>query len=349
MGGALNVYAGAEALQHIRNQGLVADDIAMVLGASSGPKWLVLHGIDQYLLGDFFHARQKPLHLLGTSAGAWRMACYAQQDALAAHNRLTEAYLGQRYAKRPTMSEIQATCRDMVEQFIGPQGAQEILDHPYARMHLITTQCHGATRVPHRYSQALVYLITALLNALHRKTLNLQFTRVVVHHPQSKPPLKTTPDIRTRHHPLTAEKLLDSVLSTGCIPVIIEGVKDVAGPGIFQDGGITDYGFDLPFLPDDGFVLYPHFAQRPVPGWFDKSLSWRKPKHTHYSKTILVVPSPEFIAHLPYGKIPDRKDFSNMDDNTRIKYWKTVIAETQRFGDELATLNWQERVRPLPW
>ena len=36
---ALSIFAGAEALQHIRDHGLSADDIEMVLGASGGPKW----------------------------------------------------------------------------------------------------------------------------------------------------------------------------------------------------------------------------------------------------------------------------------------------------------------------
>ena len=97
----LKIYAGKDALSHIRDKGLKPDDISMLLGGSSGPKWLVLHGIDNFLLNSFFENRTKKLHLLGTSAGAWRMACYAMNNSSQAHERLTESYIEQRYSSKP--------------------------------------------------------------------------------------------------------------------------------------------------------------------------------------------------------------------------------------------------------
>ena len=343
-----HIYAGSEALTHIRQHGLAKNDIEMLLGASSGPKWLVLHGFDRYLL-DEFQSRQQPLHLLGTSAGAWRMSCYAQQDAAAAHQRLTDAYIEQCYSKRPSGEEILASCRNIIQHVLGEAGAEEILAHPSSRYHLITTQCHGLAAQQNRLLQGLAFMAAGLMNVVSRKSLNGQFTRVLVHHPKAKPPLQSAKDLRSREHCLEVDRVADSILSTGCIPVLINGVQDVAGKGVYQDGGITDYGFDLPFLPEKGFVLYPHFSKRPAPGWLDKSLTWRTPNKENYRRTIMLVPTDDFVASLPYGKIPDRKDFSKLGDAERMQYWQEVVKRSAVFNEQLQGLDWAQHVEPLPW
>ena len=183
-----HIYAGTEALAHIQQKGLKSDDVSMLLGASSGPKWLVLHGFDQYLMSQF-EKRQQPLDLLGTSAGAWRMACYAQAEAFAAHQRLTDAYIEQSYSAKPSGDEILSSCRTMVNAMLGKSGTEEILQHPTSRLHLITTQCHGLAAKQHRFWQGLGFAIAALGNLISRKSLGLHFTRIVMHHPEQKPPL----------------------------------------------------------------------------------------------------------------------------------------------------------------
>jgi len=350
----LSLYAGTEALSHIQKNGLQADDVAMLLGASSGPKWLVLHGIDQFLMDSFFKNRTKKLHLLGTSAGAWRMACYAMNNNAQALDRLTESYIEQRYSDKPSGQEILNTCRSIISTVLSEKGANEMVHHPYARMNLITTQCHGLTQSKSRAAKMLGYGLASLLNAASRSTLAWQFTRVVMHHPEGPFPSNPLTDLPTRFVPLTLKNTEDAILSTGAIPIIIQGVEDVAGKGIYQDGGITDYGFDLPLFPTDGFVLYPHFSKHPAPGWFDKS--WfnknkisRKPSHENYSKTIMLVPSDEFISRLPHGKIPDRHDFLNFSDAQRIKYWRETISLSKELYEDLSTLNWSERVQALTW
>jgi len=374
----LKVYAGSEALAHIQQHGLQASDISMLLGASSGPKWLVLHGIDQWLMRAFFNTRHQALHLLGTSAGAWRMAAYAQQDNLAAHERLTEAYIKQCYSDKPAAEEVLATCRSIIRDLLGEQGAHEILQNPYVKLNLITTQCHGLTAANLKLLKTIGFGAAALMNKISRKTLGKQFTRVVMHHPDEHFSSGKLDDLPTRYAPLSEAYMEDAILSTGSIPLIIEGVRDVAGEGLYQDGGITDYGFDLPLLLEnkklenkeledkaledktqaqtsaEGFVLYPHFAKYPAPGWFDKS--WlrknhvsRKPSLANYARTIMLVPSDDFVAKLPYGKIPDRHDFLKLSDQERMAYWRKTIALTQTLADDLDTIDWQARVEPLPW
>ena len=47
----------------------------------------------------------------------------------------------------------------------------------------------------------------------------------------------------------------------------------------------------------------------------------------------MITPSADFVASLPYGKIPDRKDFTELDADTRIKYWQQVFKETERLAE----------------
>ena len=53
---------------------------------------------------------------------------------------------------------------------------------------------------------------------------------------------------------------------------------------------------------------------------------------------VLVAPSREYVAKLPYGKLPNRSDFRKFagDDEAREKYWKAAIAESERLGQVLA-------------
>ena len=85
--------------------------------------------------------------------------------------------------------------------------------------------------------------------------------------------------------------------------------------GHYWDGGIIDYHFDFANCAGDGLVLYPHFSDQVVTGWFDKALSWRRNSQRNSNgrpaldNVVIVAPSQAYIAALPYGKIPDRSDF----------------------------------------
>ena len=88
----IDIKAGAQAYQHIQEKQLTADDIGLLLGASGGPKWFVLQGIDRWMFGDFFKNNDKPLNTLGTSAGAWRFAALGQQDPVAASDLFCQLF-----------------------------------------------------------------------------------------------------------------------------------------------------------------------------------------------------------------------------------------------------------------
>jgi hypothetical protein len=115
----------------------------------------------------------------------------------------------------------------------------------------------------------------------------------------------------------------------------MKGVFDIPGApsGCYRDGGIIDYHFDLN-TGKQGLCLYPHFNQKPRPAWFDK-FGERKIRPEHYDNTILLTPSEDFLRSLPYGKIPDRKDFAELDDADRERFWRKVQSVSHRLAEDL--------------
>ena len=103
----------------------------------------------------------------------------------------------------------------------------------------------------------------------------------------------------------------------------------------------------------DGVVLYPHFTDKVIPGWFDKSLPWRRADRKRLQDVLLLAPSAEYLAGLPHGKLPDRSDFKRYlgDDQGRERYWHKAMAESRRLGDEFLELvdsgRLGERLQPL--
>ena len=351
----LKIFAGSEALQHIREKGLCASDITMMLGASGGPKWLSLAAIDRYLLSEWFADRQQPLHVLGTSAGAWRMACYAQQNPLAAHARLQEAYMAQNYSDKPSAQEVADGCVYIMEQLLGEQGAAEIIHNPVVRYHTIITRCRGLGASEQKPIQALGMGAALVANLVARPAMRPFIERTLMHHP-NKPPITHFPHLPAAQVTLTEQNLKPALLATGAIPLAISGVRHIPGApkGTYRDGGVSDYQFDLPIFPDDGFVLYPHyFAQAPKGGWFDKKLRWRTASREHYKRTIIIAPSWEFAATLPGGHVPDLQDFYDFEYPQRRSRWDQVAQQCEALGDALAELDqnnrWDSVAEPLPW
>ena len=142
---SLAIRAGPGALRLIRERGLRPEDVDVVPGASGGAKWLVLAGLDRYLFGEFLQQpRALPLHLIGSSIGSWRMACLGQRDPVAALARGHHAYIyEQRYTPKPSQQEVTRILGAALDRILGDTGADEILAHPWARLHVITAEGRG--------------------------------------------------------------------------------------------------------------------------------------------------------------------------------------------------------------
>ncbi len=337
---ALQLYAGPTALRALQRDGLQAEQFRMIVGASGGPKWFVLYGLDRYLFGDFFARSRQSLATLGSSAGAWRLACLGLADPLAGIDRLAWHYSRQTYSAQPTMHEISKEARKLVDIVLGEKGAAEIATNSRIGVHIVADRARGLLRSDRKPLLLGGLALCATANTLSRRSLRLSFERILFHAGTPLSSLTGLQDMPTRCVQLTEHNVGEALLASGSIPLVMEGVRDIPGapPGVYRDGGIVDYHFDMPFLDGDGLVLYPHFYPHLTPGWFDKALRWRRVDPANYHNVLLIAPSSEFVSRLPYGKIPDRKDFETMDETTRFAYWQTVLTESVRLAEEFARM-----------
>lgn len=330
----IDIYAGPSAAKAIKEQGMTPDLFSTFLGASGGPKWFTLFGLDKYLFGEFFKERNTTLNLLGSSAGAFRAACFAQNDPVAAISRLAKSYSETRYSSNKAQpEEITTKARELLSTVFAENGIQEIIDNPVFKAHFIVAKSNGFVASENKLMQLMGLSKSYLANRLNRRFLNKQYERYVFQPSDSQLSFSDNNTFNTHTIELSEDNLADALLASGSIPLVMQGIKNITGtpPGMYRDGGIIDYHFDLN-IHNDGLILYPHFNNKPKAGWFDKSLK-RGITPKNYDKVVMIIPSAEFVASLPYGKIPDRTDFTELDADTRIKYWRQVLSETERLGE----------------
>jgi hypothetical protein len=354
----LTIYAGQTALRHIRDKGLSPEDVSVIVGAAGGPKWLVLNHLDRMIFSSWLNNRKKPLYLLGSSIGSWRFAAVSQKDPMAAMDRFQYAYIRQAYQTRPGPGEVSRIISRILDDFLNDNGIREILAHPFLRLNIMAVNCRHMMASDHKAILGIGLAGAALMNMIRRDFLKFFFRRALFYHPGEKPPFFHMRGFPIEKTILTEQNLRKALLASGSIPLVMEGVTDIPGrsPGMYRDGGILDYHFDIDFSDQNsGLVLYPHYTDRIIPGWLDKKPGFRKPLPGNMENVILLAPSREFINRLPCHKIPDRNDFFLFkgQDRARISYWLSVINESRRlsdaFGDAVESGRIRELAKPMPF
>ncbi|MEQ8515340.1 MAG: patatin-like phospholipase family protein [Chromatocurvus sp.] len=340
MAEALQVFAGREAARRLARGGWSADQFSLLLGASGGPKWFVLAALDRYLFGDFLQDSRRPLATLGSSIGAWRHACLAQPDPVAALDRFADAYIHQTYGARPDSDEITAASLGILQHLLGGHGAAQGVGHPRIRQHVVTARGRGPCGGRHPLLLPLGLAGAAAGNALDRRLLQRAFQRVLFSSSSEPVPGLPLADFATCRAPLTAGNAEDVLLATASIPLLLNGVRDIenAPPGQYWDGGVIDYHFDLQHYSGHGLVLFPHFSSAIVPGWFDKTLRRRHTRPEAFDNLVLLSPDPAFVASLPAAKIPDRTDFRRFTPEQRIRNWEACLQAGEAMAEGFRSL-----------
>ncbi|MEM9303992.1 MAG: hypothetical protein AAGE01_17890 [Pseudomonadota bacterium] len=315
----------------------------MVPGAAGGPKWLILKALDDFLFGDWFLRGTKPIDFVGASIGAWRFAA----GAAGRTDLLGQLYKEQRYSERPDVQEITRGARAIVAALLADGAAEAIIGHPRFRLAILAVRSRGLLASEQRLLQGPGLLGVGLLNALSSRAAGLGFARHAVHHPDFETSLLDRTGWSAERSVLDGPALGPALLASGSIPLVLEGVGiPGAPPGVYRDGGITDYHIPLPFRDArDGIVFYPHFSSTFKPGWFDKALPWRRLDPLDLDRTFAVVPSAELVASLPGGKIPDRKDFAKLDYASRQRAWQAAVEASRSIAD--AFVGWLDRGTPV--
>ncbi len=346
---AISVALGARARAQIERDGLKAADISCIPAAAGGPKGLALIPLDRWLFGDWFAGATHMPTLIGASIGAWRVAAAAQVDPVAALDELTRTYIeDQVYGAHPSPAEV--------AQLIGLLARSPLAGAAWApradvSLRVVTARAAGA--LDKTVSRA-AFARASIDNLASRKRLAKHLRRVVFASGPASPVdamlngagngFDAFGAEQRSFTPLNAE---DALLASGSVPLICDPVK-VTGDatdmprGWYWDGGLIDYHLFYPYHQLDGLVLYPHFIDAIVPGWFDKFLPWRKQGTGRgsewLSNLILISPSRQFLRTLPNGKLPDRNDFYRygLDHVRRIADWKRAVAECGRFAEQAA-------------
>ncbi|MGF2734445.1 patatin-like phospholipase family protein [Marinobacter sp. DUT-1] len=338
---ALTVRAGRRALQRLKDKPLAPEDVHVIPGAAGGPKALGISGLDQAIFGDWLPGAPQERALIGSSIGSWRFAALASSDDPKAQlARLADLYTSQRFAKGVSAAEVTRKSIQFLEELLG--GRQEyILNHPWYRLNIVVVRSLGLLEHDTRGRLGLGLMNAISANMVSRRHLGRFMERGIIHDARLKTPVSKLVDFPSHEVALTSDNLLPALLASASIPLVMSGVRNIPGApeGVYRDGGLLDYHLDLPYQ-QPGVILYPHFTDKVVPGWFDKSLPWRRGDANRLQDVLLVAPSAEYLQTLPDRKLPDRKDFEKYvgDDAGRERSWRKAIAESDRLGDEFLEL-----------
>ena len=334
---SLKFKAGRGAYDTIREHGFAEELIGTIVGASGGAKWLVLSQIDRVLLSRVLPRLERPVHLLGSSIGAWRFACYSQADPIRAIERFEDAYLEQSYSEKPDTAEITRKSWEILERILGASGGREILNHPVLRNHILAVRARHLTASDAKPVLATGLVLAMTANLIHRPALGAFFSRALFYDERDRPPFFDVGGFPIDRVPLTERNLADAIIASGSIPMVLHGVRDIEGApsGTYRDGGVIDYHLDMTTADDERISLFPHFFDWLKPGWFDRQISWRNVDPANLDRTVLICPSQAFIEALPDGKVPDRTDFVRMTQSERVRVWRDVVDRCKRLADEL--------------
>ena len=327
----LTIRAGKHAAERLRAEGFHPELFGTLVGASGGPKWLVLRHLDAVLIDRLVAPRSTPLDTLGSSIGSFRHACFAQGDPHAALARFATGYIEQSYDPSalnrrglPSMEAITLESDRILGLSLGEKGADEICDHPLINTHIVAARL----QTDRGYDRGLPFQLqvgyAALANAFSRRALGRSF-----------------------------ERLVFRSVASGSIPLLMRGVRSTPGvPGTLFDGGIIDYHFDFEWKRREGLVLFQHFFDKITPGWFDKPWKSRRPSAAAMNDVVMIAPSDAFVAALPGGKVPDRDDFMDFSTEERVERWHGVVEACRVLGRELEELiesdGLADRVEPFP-
>ena len=341
---ALRIYAGPQARQHIEKNGLQPGDIGLLPGAAGGPKALILGPLDRYIFGEWLAATEHPVHLVGASVGAWRMASACLDDCVNAFERLEHDYIRQDYSlppgrKRPLARDVSASFGQNLKNFYAGRVG-EILGHARYKLHVFASRGRLLLSREQKARTVAGYALAFLSNLAQRRALGYWLERVVFSSQEVLP--LDLGDYRTRLARLDEANFHLAVRASCSIPFLLESVPDIPGapPGAYWDAGLTDYHLHLNYAGlGKRLVLYPHFQKAVVPGWLDKPLKRRHRATQFLDNVIVLAPDPAWVAALPHGKLPDRTDFPRYanDFQGRVKAWTTAAQASRQLADEFAS------------
>lgn len=348
----LEYRAGPTALQRVRDGMLQAHGPDVMIGAASGPKWLVAGGVDRALLSEGLLQRDRVL-LAGASAGSWRMLALSMRDPHAGYAALTEAYVDKAFTKADSPAVISDSYRRTLAQLWPEAEVDHMLRHPHHELVVCAVRGRGPVASDRRWAQSLALGAAAVANVASTATGAAFFEQTLFHTSGAELFMSGAGEGATRRA-LSAANLRDVALASGTVPLYMAPITGVdSAPGRYIDGGMRDYHVRRGYRCERSVALFFSHEARIIPGWFDKFVPWRTPTPGALDDLLHIYPSAAFMAQLPDGRVPDRDDFMRFEHQPaeRIARWRTAVALAERLGEQLredlTTGGLQRKVRPL--
>lgn len=333
MAKTFKLKAGLKAIDHIKKRGLSPDDITVMNAAAGGPRWISLYAFDKYLAQQWFQDRTKPLHLVGSSSGAWRMMCHALPDTLEAFDRFLDYYVNQSYDTLPPPELVANGLDEVVSNILGDNTAQSLLDNTNKKLYIISTLCHTG-RLSKRQQQ-LYFGKLGFKNLFSRNWLAKDVERIIFTNTTDSDVILED-RFTSKYLAFNDEHLIHMIRSTGTLPFLMTPVDSIPElNGVLWDGAIIDYQIGLEYNTD-GLIFFPHYMDTLHQGYFDQYLPYRKFNGKVLDRMIMLSPSEEYIKSLPNNKISDSTDWKAYLGNNeeRTSNWYEVARRGQEIVDE---------------
>ncbi|PKN70170.1 MAG: hypothetical protein CVU54_07205 [Deltaproteobacteria bacterium HGW-Deltaproteobacteria-12] len=340
---SLRIKAGKRVYEIIKAGGFNYDSISAYFGPAAGPRWLISSGFDLSLMNSGVLGRTRPVHLIGSSAGAWRFAAWLQPDATVCYKKLLDAYINIRISKADTPSTILGKFRDLMNLYLEDDALPFALAHKKYRLAVITARSRNLVAAEQIWLQKTGLAAAYLLNFFSRNNVYLFADRVVFYQGSKPPAFCFRPQFRGSFVNINEFNFKHAVMASGAIPLVVAGVHDIYGAprGVYRDGGLIDYHLTHQYAAGENeIVLFLHHQERIIPGWLDQVKVNRKPDEEALSNVLMVFPAQSFVEKLPGEKIPDRTDFlTYIDDHqTRIQNWRKAVEIASPLGEEFLEL-----------
>jgi hypothetical protein len=339
----IRIKAGQRVYEIIKDGGFNFDLVANYFGPAVGPRWLISSGFDLTLLSRGLLGRTRPVHLIGSSAGAWRFASWLQPAASTCYQKLLDAYINIRYTRADTPATVLEKYKDVVNLYLEDDALSFALAHKKYRLVIITARARNLVASEKVWLQKTGLAASYLLNYFSRNNIYHFAERVVFYNGSKPPDFCFRPQFRGVFVQLNEINFKYAVMASGAIPLAVHGVHDIYGAprGVYRDGGLIDYHLTHQFAAKEkDVVLFFHHQERIIPGWLDKKNVRRVPDAEMLSNVLMVFPAQNFIEKLPGEKVPDRDDFlTYIDDQAaRIKNWQKAVQLAAPLGEEFLEL-----------
>jgi hypothetical protein len=348
----IRIKAGQRAYEIIKDGGFNFDSISSYFGPAVGPRWLLASGFDLTLLAKGILGRKNAVHLIGSSAGAWRFAAWLQPQAAECYRKLIDAYINIKYFRDDTPQTVLTKLTGLINEYLEDDALSFALLNKKYRLSIITARGRGLVAAENLWLQKIGLIACYLFNYFSRNNIYRFAERVVFYNGGKPPPFCLRPQFRGRFVRISEINFKYAVMASGAIPLVVAGVHNIYGAprGVYRDGGLIDYHLTSQYAArENDLTLLFHHQERIIPGWLDKKIVRRVPDAETLSNVLMVFPSQSFIETLPNEKIPDRDDFlTYIDDNEqRIKNWYKTVELSAPLGEDFLELVASGKIRDV--